>query len=384
MINTLFNKINSNSMNSTHATKSMGGYFHINSENPSDKWHLRFGVTPNCNFFCTYCAPEGGFPQQRVLPFIQVVEILQAAYMNGIKRVHWTGGEPTLRRDIIDCMQKAKVIGFTEQIITTNGYRLSKDIDKMIENGLTRVILSLDTLNPQKFHEITGVNIFDKVVSGLEQSVMKLNTPTKMSCCTMKSTLDELPDFIKYAHKLNSRKNRAGSLVIKLNQFFPSNPAQLEQKGENYWKNEKVEEKEILETLSKVGDLNQINRESILGDNPSYNYYKIGDYDVILGVLAMYTWKYRCGGCHKLRVKPNGKVSICMDWPEADIMLTGESLQSKVELIRTAMDFRENDLEVIHPIDIRKHYNNQLGSQRFGAIGNPKPMNDFYNDNIKK
>ncbi|MBS1514082.1 MAG: radical SAM protein [Bacteroidetes bacterium] len=370
-------------MDSTQATKSMGGYFHIDSENASGKWHLRFGVTPNCNFFCRYCAPEGGFPQQKVLPFQEVVEILEAAYSNGINRVHWTGGEPTLRTDIIECMGKAKEIGYKEQIITTNGYRLSKDIDKMIANGLSRVILSLDTLIAERFHEVTGVNIFEKVLSGLEQAVKKLSTPTKMSCCTMRSTLSELRSFVEYANMINSRNDNAGRMIIKLNQFFPSNPAQLEEKGSEYWKNEVVEDSEILKKLGEIGELIPINRTHILGDNPSYNYYKIGNYDVIVGVLAMYTWKYRCGGCHKLRVKPNGKVSICMDYPEADVMLAGKPLDDKIESIKNAMNFRETDLESIRPIEIRKHYNNQLGSQRFGAIGTPKPMEVFYPQTIK-
>lgn len=365
-------------MNSTDATKSMGGYFHINSVNPSDKWHLRFGVTPNCNFSCTYCAPHGGFPNQKVLPFNEVVEILQASYENGIKRVHWTGGEPTLRRDIIECMGAAKNIGFTEQIITTNGYRLAKDLDVMIENGLTRVIASLDTLDSKRFHELTGVDIYEKVLNGLEQCVEKLDAPTKMSCCTMRSTLKELPDFIEYAHKINSRKHNKGKLLIKLNQFFPSNPAQLEEKGFEYWQKEVVDEKEILRHLESIGELKIVNRTEVPGDNPSYNYYQVGDSNALVGLLAMYTWKYRCGGCHKLRVKPDGKVSICMDYPEADTMLAGKPLLEKIDLIGKAMKFRENDLEVILPIEVRKHYNNQLGSQRFGAIGDPKPMDKFY------
>lgn len=368
-------------MNSTEATKTMGSYFHINSENPRDKWHLRFGVTPNCNFFCSYCAPDGGFPMQKVLPFNEVYEILQAAFNNGVRRVHWTGGEPTMRRDILECIGAAKEIGFTQQVITTNGFRLAKDIDAMIENGLTRVIVSLDTLNPKRFHEVTGVDIFEKVLDGMEQCVRKLSTPTKMSCCTMKSTLSELEAFVQYADKLNSRKDNLGKLIIKLNQFFPSNPAQLEQKGTEYWKNEVVGEVEILEALSKVGELKKINRTDILGDNPSYNYYHVGDYNVQVGLLAMYTWKYRCGGCHKLRVKPNGGVSICMDYPDADVMLTGKSLAEKTDMLAKAMNFREIDLEELRPIQDRKHYNNQLGSQRFGAIGSPKQIDEFY---IKK
>jgi len=365
-------------VNSTEATKTRGGYSYIRSSKSSDKWHLRFGVTPNCNFKCTYCAPDGGFPNNSELPYDEVTGILEASYKSGIQRVHWTGGEPTYRKDIIKCIGAAKRIGFSEQVITTNGYRLSKILNSLIENGMTRVIVSLDTLSVSRFHDVTGLNILDRVLYGMELSVKRMKSPTKMSCCTMRSTLGELQKFIDYAHDINSRTDNLGSLIIKLNQFFPSNPAQLSEKGKAYWEREVVTEDEILEALDCVGGLNKIERPDVIGDNPSYNYYKVGDSNVIVGVLAMYTWKYRCGGCHKLRVKPNGEISICMDYPDADVLLAGKPSDEKERLIAKAIYFREVDLEELKPIDQRTHFNPQLGSQRFGKIGSKKEMSEFY------
>ena len=365
-------------MNSVKATMTKGGYFHLFDKDPQQKWHLRFGVTPNCNFRCSYCAPEGGFPVKETLSIDEVSEILHAAFLNGITRVHWTGGEPTVRTDILECMKMAKTIGYTDQVITTNGYRLARILDQCINNGLTRVIVSLDTLKPERFKDLTGLDILDKVLKGMESAVLKLDSPTKMSCCTMRSTLPELGKFIQYAEDMNRRKSNKGEMVIKLNQFFPSNPAQLTAKGKEFWEREVVSYEDIIDTLSTLGSLKPYPRKNVEGDNPSYEYYTIGASNVKVGILAMHTWKYRCGGCHKLRIKPNGDASICMASPDSDVALAGHPLERKTQLLKMAMQYRETELEHKIPIETRQHFSSQLGEQRFGKIGNPIPISAFY------
>jgi len=133
-----------------------------------EKWHLRMAITSNCNFRCIYCNPYGIKSILDLLSKEEVAEILQAAYNCGITRVHWTGGEPTIRKDFTELVKIAKKIGFSKQIITTNGYRLHKILDELIENGLTRVIISLDTLHPERNKFITGRSFFMKLLRVLK------------------------------------------------------------------------------------------------------------------------------------------------------------------------------------------------------------------------
>lgn len=138
------------------------------------KWHLRFFLTPKCNFSCIYCNPNKLRECKSEVSEKQAISILKSAYLAGIKKVHWTGGEPTTRLDLISLMKEAKKIGFTEQIITTNGWNLYKILDEAIENGLTRVNISLDTLNKERFKKLTGMNCFDDVLKSIKDASLKV------------------------------------------------------------------------------------------------------------------------------------------------------------------------------------------------------------------
>ncbi|WP_291413021.1 radical SAM protein [Actinophytocola sp.] len=260
------------------------------------KWNLRFGLTSRCNIRCRYCLPAG--PQGVITQpsFDEAVEVLQAGYDIGIRRAHYTGGEPTTRRDFVDILRAAKEIGFTQQIVTTNGYRLHRFIEEAVDAGLTRAIISIDTLDAQKNMFITRAHFLNDTLRSIERAAELLPTMTKLSCVTMRDTLNELPAFVAFVQDLNNR-GWPGQLAIKLNQFFPSNPAQLSDDGEKFWKDQFVDEATILDALAKAGELRPVARESIEGDNPSYNYYEIGDTGVKVAVLAMFSWDYPCGGC---------------------------------------------------------------------------------------
>lgn len=332
-------------------------------------WNLRIGLTSRCNIRCKYCLPAGPQGVITQASFGELVEVLQAAHEVGIRRVHYTGGEPTVRRDFLDILAAAKDIGFTQQIVTTNGYRLHRIIGKAAENGLTRAIISLDTLNEQQNLFITRANFFSDTLRSIESAVATLPTLTKISCVTMRSTLAELPRFVQYAHDINNR-GQEGRLAIKLNQFFPSNPAQLSDEGEAFWHSEFVEEDAILEALGRAGELKPVPRSSVEGDNPSYNYYEIGDTGVMVAVLAMFSWDYPCGGCHKLRISPQGLATICISQKNPPV-LWGMSYEEKLATIKQLTGYRESQQFDIDFPD-RRHYRPQLGELRFDKVVGPQ------------
>lgn len=112
-----------------------------------------------------------------------------------------------------------------------------------------------------------------------------------------------------------------------------------------------------------------IRRETIEGDNPSYNYYEIGDTGVKVAVLAMFTWDYPCGGCKKLRISPQGLATICISQKNPPV-LWGMSYE-KLETIKYLTDYRESSqFDVDFPN--RRHYRPQLGELRFDKVVGPK------------
>ncbi len=345
-----------------------------------DKYHLRFTITPNCNFRCSYCLPKWYKNIPEPINTNEAVEILKAAYACGITRVHWTGGEPTIRNDFTELVRSAKEIGFTKQILTTNGYNLYNNIDELIDNGLTRITISLDTLNPKQNKlieegiSIKGSLFFKEVLKGIEMSVEKLPSITKISIVTMKSTLPEFKDFIDYAQQMNS-KGYKGKLVLKFDQFYPCNPAQLFSEGQSFWKKEFVSENEIMKTLQNISTITSLKREDIEGDNPNYRYYLLDDVDVIVGVLALFSWGYPCGKWYKLRIESNGIPSICISQPRND-SLVGKPLGDKIKILKDIIYFRDEKLDLICPN--RKHYTSQLGGPRFGEVGNSLSQ-DYFN-----
>lgn len=335
-------------------------------------WHLRIGVTSSCNFRCVYCNPQGLHDCAPDVSYEDLCNLISAAVANGITRIHWTGGEPTTRKELLDLMRYAKSCGITQQVITTNGRTLHKKIEEYIAAGLTRVIVSIDTLQNQRFKELTGVDCLEDVLKTIEASVRLLPTMTKLSVVTMKTTLPELKAFVDYVHEIN-HKGYVGRLAMKLNQFFPCNPHQLDKDGCSYWTEEFATREEILETLAAISPMTPVARKVIEGDNPTYDYFYLEDADVIVGILTLFSLKYPCGRCHKLRVQPSGNLSVCLQ-EQATHSFVGMSQKEMEELIAKLFAAREQ-LDIDHPN--RNHFRAQLGELRFGKVHEAKSIDYF-------
>jgi len=141
------------------------------------------------------------------------------------------------------------------------------------------------------------------------------------------------------------------------------------------WRREFTSYEEILRALETVGKLRPIKRETIEGDNPSYRYFEVGDTGVKVGVLALFSWEYPCGKCHKLRIQPNGSPSICLSLPTNE-SLVGKSIEEKTRILGELIKYREEKLDKVMPK--RKHYRPRLGEMRFGDLGKSIPFEYFY------
>lgn len=170
--------------------------------------YLRISVTDRCNLRCKYCMPEEGVKllvHNDILTFEEIKRVTEVAVNMGFTKVRLTGGEPLVRKGIITLVKMlSEIEGILDFSMTTNGILLNEFADKLKENGLHRVNISLDTLNPQKFYEITRGGDIEKVIQGIFASQKAGLNPIKLNCVinqySEKSEIDEVKEFAKTNH----------------------------------------------------------------------------------------------------------------------------------------------------------------------------------------
>jgi cyclic pyranopterin phosphate synthase len=164
---------------------------------------LRVSVTDRCNYRCTYCMPEEGvpwLPQGDVLTFEEIADVVRAAIgVHGIRRFKLTGGEPTVRRGIVDLVAMLRRIeGIDDLSLTTNGQRLVELAGPLRDAGLDRVTVSLDSLRPDRFRAITRTGDLSTVLRGVDRLAEVGFANTKINCVAMRGTNDdEIADFAR-------------------------------------------------------------------------------------------------------------------------------------------------------------------------------------------
>ena len=134
--------------------------------------YLRVSVTDRCNYLCTYCAPLEGWtasPKDELLQFEEILEIIKVMAWRGVKRVRFTGGEPLLRRNLCELIQKVNALPQIEEIaLTTNGHILDRYAHDLYDAGVRRLNVSLDTFDADDFRKITRGGDLSRVLSGIE------------------------------------------------------------------------------------------------------------------------------------------------------------------------------------------------------------------------
>lgn len=157
--------------------------------------YLRISVTDRCNLRCVYCMPPSGiqlFRQEDLLSFEDIVEVTKSAVQMGIDKVRLTGGEPLVRRDIITLVKMlSRIPGIKDFAMTTNGILLDRFAGPLAAVGLHRVNISLDTLNPDRYREITRGGDIHDVLRGIEAALKAGLSPVKLNCVMNNSSHEE-------------------------------------------------------------------------------------------------------------------------------------------------------------------------------------------------
>jgi cyclic pyranopterin phosphate synthase len=161
--------------------------------------YLRVSVTDRCNLRCLYCMPKEGIrllDHKDILSFEEIVIVVRTAVELGITKVRITGGEPLVRKGIIDLISMiSKIDGITDFGLTTNGILLEQFASDLAKAGLHRVNISLDTVDPDKFRQITRGGDIKMVFRGIEAARQAGLAPIKINCVVQKSSSE--PDALE-------------------------------------------------------------------------------------------------------------------------------------------------------------------------------------------
>lgn len=169
--------------------------------------YLRFSLTDKCNLRCMYCMPNGSCNQAEINTRMSIEEINKIIIIFaelGIDKVRFTGGEPLIVKELSQIIYNtSQIMGIRDISLTTNGIFLEERIEELKNAGLTRVNISLDTLNEDKYQRITGRPYLSKVKAGIRKCLELGVTPVKINVVLMKGiNLDEVGNFIKLTEEL--------------------------------------------------------------------------------------------------------------------------------------------------------------------------------------
>jgi cyclic pyranopterin phosphate synthase len=179
--------------------------------------YLRISVTDRCNLRCTYCMPEDGIQlldHADILSFDEITDFTRMAISNGITKVRLTGGEPLIRKNIVELVSMLAALDGLENLsMTTNGILLSEYASDLKKAGLNRINISLDTVNPEQYCRITRNGDLEKVLEGIEAAREADLKPIKINCVLLGQPDDEsqkLKQFcesrgldLRFIHQMN-------------------------------------------------------------------------------------------------------------------------------------------------------------------------------------
>ena len=180
--------------------------------------YLRISVTDRCNLRCVYCMPEEGvalMPRARMLSFEEILSITRTAVDMGMRKVRLTGGEPLVRRDIVRLVSMLSAVhGIKDLSMSTNGVFLSQFAGPLADAGLQRVNISLDSVNPRRYAEITRGGSLKEVLAGIDAAGRAGLEPIKLNCVIVdppdRKDAEEVAEFgrrnglqVRFIHRMN-------------------------------------------------------------------------------------------------------------------------------------------------------------------------------------
>jgi len=258
---------------------------------------LRISLTDRCSLRCTYCMPEQGsewLARQSILTASEIERVARVAAGLGITTFRLTGGEPLLRRDLVDVVARLHGIGGVQVAMTTNAIGLDRMLLALQDAGLARLNISIDTLRADRFHALTRRDRLDDVLRGIRAAAESGAGGLKLNAVAMRGVNDdELVELVEFAVSVGAQMR-----------FIEQMPLDA---GHTWSREDMVDRDEILAALSARWRLEPVSGR---GGAPAEG-WRLDGGDHLVGVIASVTAPF-CGACDRLRLTADGQLRNCL------------------------------------------------------------------------
>jgi len=259
---------------------------------------LRISITDRCNFRCVYCRsadPENYRDHDEILSWPELDRLAHIFLSLGIRKIRITGGEPLVRAGVEDYIARLQALGVEDLSMTTNGHLLAERCERLIDGGLRRINISLDSLDRGKFERITRTKSFDTVMHGIDVAQKSRLAPAKVNAVLVRGLNDdEVESFAEFA--------RERGVIMRFIEFMPLD-------ADRTWtRNLVVPAAEVHQRIHACWPLVQIPHER----SETARKYRFADgAPGEIGLIAPVTQPF-CGHCSRIRLTADGKLRTCL------------------------------------------------------------------------
>ena len=261
---------------------------------------LRLSITDRCNLRCVYCLPEEGAvfrPRAEILSFEEIARVAKIGHDMGVTAVRITGGEPLIRRNVVELVRQVAAVGFEDLSLTTNGTELARLAGQLAGANLRRVNVSCDSLRAPRYAQIRRRGDLADVLAGMDAAEAAGLTPLKVNVVLVGGVNDdEVLDFAEFA--------RATGRTVRFIEFMPLD-------AEGAWEREAVvPSDEVLQRIARHYPLEPLDPNRL--DPAPADAYRFTDGSVgSVAVVASVTRPF-CGTCNRLRLTADGAIRNCL------------------------------------------------------------------------
>ena len=274
--------------------------------------YLRISLTDRCNLRCVYCMPEEGVEWRShddILRIEEISDFVRIAAGLGIRKVRLTGGEPLVRRGVVDLIEEiAGIEGIDDISLTTNGILLPKMAEELKDAGLTRVNISLDTLDAEQFHAITRRGHIEDVFKAVDVALEAGFDPVKINAVAVRSMNQDYFGFAKMSYDR--------PLHVRFIEYMPVGESSGGT-GEGWTREDIVSVEELREIINAraveegMEPLEPIGDEDAPGGGGPAKYYRFPGAKGTVGFISAMS-NHFCSTCNRLRLTADGKIRPCL------------------------------------------------------------------------
>lgn len=309
--------------------------------------YLRISLTDRCNLRCVYCMPPEGVawkPHDEILTLEEIERFAAIAVEEGVSKIRLTGGEPLVRKGVVGHVRRLKRLTGLEAIaLTTNGTLLARYAQPLAQAGLTRVNISIDSLDPTVFERVTRGGRLSDALAGLDAAFEAGMGPVKVNVVVVRS-LDQ--DLLGFARMTLDR-----AVHVRFIEYMPvgevgdAGEGGCDSAGDGWTPADHVPASEILDRLTDaglaagIGALEPVARDDAPGGWGPARYYRFWGARGTVGVITPLSHHF-CGECNRLRLTADGRLRACLfsdDEIDVRTVLRGGSDEDVRALIRSAL-----------------------------------------------